>query len=496
MAHEWSDGAGELARVQDALLPGDVPLLPGLSVSARYLLAADDARAGGDWFDVVVLPDERVALVVGDVPGGGIGAAAEMARLQAVLHERLAAGSEAADAIASLDRFVEVNGESAGATIGVVVVAPTTGDLTYVLAGHPPPLVLEDDGGFRFLAPLGHRPLGTEGSYSAGRGRLAAGELLVCYTDGLVERHRRDHRSAPLELARVAAAHFADARQRRGGPQAIERAGASTLDELVRASGHRDDVIVLAAHCRPPPAPFDRRLRARREDVDAMVGRLGEWLAGLGTRVVDRVALLHAVEEVADNVVRHAYDAASRDAPGTLEVRASAGADGVLEVSVADRGRWREARSVSGRGLMVAGSLVDRLTVLRGEEGTTVVLRHRLTRPVELLTPGVPSPPAPEPAAITDNVDGLAVSGSLEGESGQELRGWLLRATAAGSRGLRLDLAGVSRLDGAAVAVLFEARERCARQGEALELTAPAGSPAQHVLATAGLPYRAGSGRS
>ena len=109
-----------MTDLQDALLPADLPVAPALDVSATYLLAADDARAGGDWFDAIVRSDGTVALVVGDTVGQGIKASAVMGQLRAVLHERLLADDSIPEALRSLDRYARVHPESHAATVCVV----------------------------------------------------------------------------------------------------------------------------------------------------------------------------------------------------------------------------------------------------------------------------------------------------------------------------------------------------------------------------------------
>ena len=126
-----------MSDLQDALLPADLPVAPALDVSATYLLAADDARAGGDWFDVIVRPDGTIALVVGDTVGQGIKASAVMGQWRAVLHERLLADDPIPEALRSLDRYARVHPESHAATVCVVVVDPASGAIEYCTAGHP-----------------------------------------------------------------------------------------------------------------------------------------------------------------------------------------------------------------------------------------------------------------------------------------------------------------------------------------------------------------------
>ena len=141
--------------MQDALLPPDMPVVPCLDIAARYLLSADATVAGGDWFDAVVRPSGRVALVTGDVPGRGVTASATMGQLRAVLHERLLGSDSLEAAVASLDRYAATRAESHAATVCVVDIDPDSGRFHYCTAGHPPPLVVSEHGETRFLGPTG-----------------------------------------------------------------------------------------------------------------------------------------------------------------------------------------------------------------------------------------------------------------------------------------------------------------------------------------------------
>ncbi len=132
----------ELVALQDALLPEYLPVLPGVEIAGRYLLAEDERAAGGDWYDAVALPDGRVALVVGDVVGHGFAAAAAMGRLRSVAQERLRSGVGLEQVMAALDAFARYVPEATAATVCVLILEPTTGDLEYSTAGHPPPLVV------------------------------------------------------------------------------------------------------------------------------------------------------------------------------------------------------------------------------------------------------------------------------------------------------------------------------------------------------------------
>jgi anti-anti-sigma factor len=144
----------------------------------------------------------------------------------------------------------------------------------------------------------------------------------------------------------------------------------------------------------------------------------------------------------------------------------------------------------------MASDVVERLAVERTPSGTTVHIRHPLTRPVTAAFPAAGPGPVyavdggPFMAALTSPDDSdavLVVSGSVDTATAPQLRDQILSATAGGTRSRAVDLARVTHLDSAGIHVLQQAGRRSALHGEALRLLAPAGSPAHHVLTMAGI---------
>ena len=248
------DRTSDLAALQAALLPTALPVLPRARIAARYLVAPAGQAAGGDWFDAVPLPGGNVALVVGDVVGHGVGAAAAMGQLRAVLRHALASQPDAAAALAQLDSFAAADPALHAATVCVAVLDPDTGSVRYCARGHPPPLIVSPDGATRYLpasdaGPLGigAGPLGTGAGISGESAVLAAGEIILLYSDGLIQRPGRSAEQGMAELAAVAA-DAAAGRSLPAGPEAApaERVCQLTVELLTR-TGHADDVTTLAA---------------------------------------------------------------------------------------------------------------------------------------------------------------------------------------------------------------------------------------------------------
>ncbi|WP_234436994.1 SpoIIE family protein phosphatase [Streptomyces maremycinicus] len=236
--------------LQRSLLPGALPELSALEVGHRYLPA--QAGVGGDWYDVIPLPGARVALVVGDVVGHGLHAAATMGRLRTAVHNFAALDLPPDELLAHLDDLItridqdaaaEGNTEAVtGATCLYAVYDPVSGRCVLARAGHPGPALVSPDGSVTFpdipVAP----PLGVGGGLPVETAvlRLAADSRLVLYTDGLVESRGRDLDTG-LGMLRQALAHTDGT-----SPDDTCRA---VLDAMLRTRSS-DDVALLVARTR------------------------------------------------------------------------------------------------------------------------------------------------------------------------------------------------------------------------------------------------------
>ncbi len=173
------------ATLQRVMLPDRLPSSDGLRLSAAYLAATQGLSVGGDWYDALRLPDGRIALVVGDVAGHGLDAAAEMGALRTAVRAYLMVGGPA-ETVAALRRLVRTTNPGVTGTVLVSVLDPATGALTICNAGSPPPLLVMSEGA-RPLA-IGRSPmLGVEADDVEEQMTLDAGASLVIYTDGAVE---------------------------------------------------------------------------------------------------------------------------------------------------------------------------------------------------------------------------------------------------------------------------------------------------------------------
>ncbi|MGW2556885.1 SpoIIE family protein phosphatase [Streptomyces sp. NPDC001635] len=192
--------------LQRCLLPRRVPEQDALEVAWRYLPA--EAGVGGDWFDVIPLPGARVALVVGDVMGHGLHAAATMGRLRTAVDNLSALDLPVDELLGQLnDLVVRIDSEEdarggvegsqsdgvTGATCLYAIYDAVTGLCTVARAGHPGPAVVYPDGTVTYPDVPVSPPLGLQGyPFETAELRLPEGSRLVLFTDGLVERRDRD----------------------------------------------------------------------------------------------------------------------------------------------------------------------------------------------------------------------------------------------------------------------------------------------------------------
>ncbi|MBM7773170.1 serine phosphatase RsbU (regulator of sigma subunit)/anti-sigma regulatory factor (Ser/Thr protein kinase)/anti-anti-sigma regulatory factor [Actinokineospora baliensis] len=501
----YAEAREVITALQRQLLPPGLPVLPSVRIAGSYLLADGADASGGDWFDAVPLADGRVGLVVGDVVGHGVAASAAMGRLRAVLRDRLEETGDVRTAVAAVDRMARRGRDTHAATVCVVVL-DQGGDFEYCTAGHPPPLVA-GAGQARYVPLSGGGPLGTGSTHAVATDRLDPGDVLLLYSDGIVERPGREPAASSVELAQVLADAVADTGYRTPGLPAVERATALTLEMMIRTTGHADDITLLAAQRVAPVDPLHLTLPGDLEVVRAVRRALLAWLVELGAGEQDVVALQHAVVELVTNAVEHSRP---DRADGTITLDAALAADGVLRISVTDDGRWLRRCSTTdqdfhldhGLGLAMAGGLADELHIARTTHGTTATLHRELSRPARLLTADQVTSGAPagggEPGLLLvldqpqteDNR--VALDGPLDVTTGAQLTAELDRLTLGGSHELTVDLTGVTHVASVAVAILHRAVERGERNRAPLWLYAPAGSVADHVLTLVSLEHDRG----
>lgn len=240
--------ASAARTLQESLLPTRLPVRQDLTLAARYVPGESGLQVGGDWYDCVEVGDGLVALVVGDVMGKGLRAAALMGQMRTTLRSVTAVDPSPAVVLQALDRVTLDLDPDEIATMAYVLLDVGTGVARIARAGHLPPLLVAPDGEVTALEGGGSPPLGVP---VEGRGeaevRVPVGSLLVLYTDGVVEsrKHGLDTLSEFVASVGVAALRHGHA------PEPI-------AEELLQArlGKESDDLsLLLARYAAPVPSP-------------------------------------------------------------------------------------------------------------------------------------------------------------------------------------------------------------------------------------------------
>ncbi len=231
-------------QLQRSLLSGELPVSARVQLAAAYRPAVSGLEVGGDWYDAFWLDDgETLGLVVGDVVGRGIGAAATMGQLRSAVRALASTGLGVGPVLEAVDRFSRRHGVGQMATLVYAQLEIGTGVLRYACAGHPPPLLVMPGGDPIVLWGGRSLPLEAQRSTAArteDAQQLEPGSILLLYTDGLVERRTQsiDDGMSTLgaELARLRHEDLAVL--------------ADSIVQTLRDAEHADDVCLLAARLR------------------------------------------------------------------------------------------------------------------------------------------------------------------------------------------------------------------------------------------------------
>ena len=227
-------------QIQRGFLPKHAPDLPGYQFFNFYEPAS---HVGGDFYDYVALPDGRLAVVVADVVGHGLGAAMLTAKLAAEVRLHLLSTSQPADAVTRLNASLARDlMEGHFVTLAVVVLAPPTGEVTVVNAGHMRPILRQADGQ---VVDVGHEvtglPLGIveELCYEQCTIQLPPGGLLLIFTDGINEAMNEDNELYGLH--RICGQLHATP----GGPQQLGRDLVADVKQFIGEHPKQDDMCLL-----------------------------------------------------------------------------------------------------------------------------------------------------------------------------------------------------------------------------------------------------------
>jgi PAS domain S-box-containing protein len=347
---------------------GPVDLPAGFAV--RYEPAVRPLEVGGDWYDVIELPNNRMGLVVGDCVGRGLPAAAVMGQLRSACRALLLQAAGPGQTLDALDRFATVIPDASCATLFCAILDRADGTLRYSSAGHPPGILVHLDGDFELLDNAGSVPLAAvpHAARAEATTRLRPSSLLLLYTDGLVERPRQ---LLGAGITRASEALVA------GRTTPVNQLADYLMARLVPDEGFTDDIAVLLyRHRCPDPTTFISSFPADPTQLADVRRGLRSWLMSLGLepKVADR--LLVATGEACNNAIEHAYEFDANH-----HVLLSAHTDGTdLRITIADTGHWKprsDAASHRGHGLRLIEAFVPRFTIGSTQAGTTVNLYAR-----------------------------------------------------------------------------------------------------------------------
>jgi anti-anti-sigma factor len=471
--------------LQRAVLPDGLPVLPEVSVAAAYLPASSEA--GGDWFEVVPMPQRRLGLVVGDVVGHGATASAIMGQLRAIAAERLALGGDLREVISALDAFAAGTPDARAATVCVAILDRQSGTLEYCTRGHPPPLVVSSNGETRVLPQPSLPPLAYgDGQFISAGDTMWPGETIVLYSDGAVERPGRTIVDGIHDLAMVAGQTV---RQNGTGPRDL--ADRICQGATAQIQGARDDdASVLAVTVLLPfVEPLVLKIPANAEQLTEVRRRLGRWLADLRLTEDDLVAVELSVIEAVTNSIEHAYGGAD----GIVHVEASLDDLGRIQMTVSDTGVWKPPDGepgFRGRGLLMMRESMDQMRLSHTSKGTVVDMAKVVRRPVRAVTPRI-APVRTETLKIDTTAEldhlSIAVSGALDTTTAPRLRSALLEAARGGRLPISLILNEVTVFGSAGLRVLTEQGRRLRDAGRLLHIVASPASPAGNVLAISGV---------
>ncbi len=291
--------------LQRSVLPSSLPRVEGVELAARYLPGSTQLDVGGDWFDALQLPDGKLGLVVGDVVGKGVQAAASMAQLRNAIRAFSVERLKPSSVLARLNRLADEFLDTSFATLAYMALEPHTGTCRLSSAGHPPPAIAYPDGRVELVENGRGLPLGTgiRTSYRQETLELPAGSVVVLYTDGLVERRGRSIDEG-LDALRSA---IADA------PKDPDRLLEHILEHVVGNDERGDDIALLAARVLPvAPRPLDLRIAAEFGSMDLVRDAMRAWLRGVDLERSDVEDVVLATWEACANAIEHAIEPTER----------------------------------------------------------------------------------------------------------------------------------------------------------------------------------------
>lgn len=364
-AYQLDEQRETALALQHAML-GPVDLPVGFTV--RYHPASRPLQVGGDWYDVVDLDDGRIALIVGDCVGHGLGAATVMGQLRSACRALFLEQTSPSAVLAGMDRFALRLPGARCTTVFCAVLTLETGELVYSSAGHPPPILVRSDGVTTMLEDGRGLPLALRLDRIRPEVRMTvpARATLLLYTDGLVER-----RGTSLDDGMVRASEVVLG----GRSRELDDVADDLMSTLEPPGGYSDDVAMLLYR---RPGPLTLEFPADADQLAPSRDALRSWLTQVGVEDDQISDVLIATGEAVSNAIEHGH----RDrSGGIVSLRATAVVD-LLRVTVSDTGTWKQPRVDAairrGRGMALMRGLMEDFTIHTDDVGTTVSMHARI----------------------------------------------------------------------------------------------------------------------
>jgi PAS domain S-box-containing protein len=359
--------------LERSFVPGRLPEIPGVRLAARFSPGGVGGEVGGDWYDVLEIDGDRIALAIGDVAGRGVQAASLMAQLRNALRAYAFEAHSPAAVLDHLNMLAWRLDANVMATLIYLLFDLGSGVVRLANAGHLPPLELRPDGTSEYLEGGRSLPIGVEpaSTYTEAEYVLEPGSTLLLYTDGLIERR---HISIDDSLDRlVLDVHGA-------GDGDLE----GLCDHLIATvpPGVEDDVALLALESLPIAAGhLSLTMPAEPRSLSSFRSVLRRWLRECEASDEESYDIILACNEAFANSVEHAYG------PGDSSVKVDAAfSDGEISVTIRDFGSWRDPRGDNrGRGLDLIDAIMDSVDVITNpNEGTEVRMTRMLRRSIDV----------------------------------------------------------------------------------------------------------------
>lgn len=357
-------------RLQRALLPDTFPAVPGASLHGAYRPASDEAEVGGDWYDAFELADGRIAISIGDVAGHGLEAATVMGEVRQAIRTAAMGRTSPASVLEHVNGVINLR-----AGIGMVTAIfgyyePERRELTYAVAGHPPP-ILTIPGRFCNFLPGGGVPLGIDRSIGATDWTITLPPTcsVIFYTDGMTE-YGRDVIDGEARLLEACV---------RACDEDPDNPALGLLERIFDTAVSRDDAATLTLFAHEGPLPAKMSYSAIPLCSPIVRSMMHRFCDQYDLSDDDRFSVLTAVGEAVANCVEHAYRGDER---GVFHLGASVEGE-TVHIEVEDRGRWRpfKPRDERGRGFLLMNELMDRVRINSTRDSTLLSMTlNRFTK--------------------------------------------------------------------------------------------------------------------